>query len=322
MKKKLIIIGVLLLITALVGFLVVKMMYKKAERNVATEQAIVISPIQFSTIYKNAEDSANILYLNKTIQLTGIISSISNDIDNQTSITVETNDSLPQINCTIDAMYKSINTADTVTIKGINTGILTNINIINCIIIDSKKYSGPVYTPKEEQKTTIIIDTLKTKEKQEQLPSIFKTTKAQVTFDAGGGIEDIKATNKQVEASLDVSGNVNFKLAILQFKFEDVLMQQHFNEEYVESNKFPTAKFIGKIINNNEVFLTKDGTYKAIIKGQLTIHGKTKDVQTTAQIIVNSKKIKAMASLKIILADFAVKSAATDEAELKITANF
>jgi polyisoprenoid-binding protein YceI len=320
MKKKLIIIGVLLLIAALVGFLVIKMMYKKAERNVATEQAMVVSPIQLSTLYKNAEDSANALYLNKTIQLTGIVNAYTTDSAGQHYITIKLADTLPSISCALSDKYKSINVPDTVTLKGICVGILSDINLINCIIIDSKKYAGQII--KDEQKTTTIIDTLKTKEKQEELSSIFKTSKAQVTFDAGGGIEDIKATNNQVEASMDVSGNITFKLAMLQFKFGDALMQQHFNEEYVESVKFPTAKFTGKIINNNEVLLTKDGTYKATIKGQLTIHGKTKDVQTTAQIIVNSKKIKATAALKIILADFAVKSAAADEAELKITANF
>jgi polyisoprenoid-binding protein YceI len=323
MKKKLIIIGVLLLITALVGFLVIQMMYKKAERNVATEQAIIINPIDFATLYKNAEDSANKLYLNKTLQLSGVIAAISNEQPNQTDVTLKINDSLPLINCTIDGLYKNSNAGDTITIKGINTGILTNINLINCIVIDSKKYTGTVI--KEEQKSTGLIDTLTIKKAQSQqplLPSVFKTSKAQIVFDAGGGIEDIKATNNQVEASIDIDGNVNFKLAMLQFKFADALMQQHFNEEYVESNKFPTAKFTGKIINNSEVTLLKDGTYKATIKGQLSMHGKTKDVQTIAQIIVKDKKIKATSTLKIILADFAVKSAAADEAELKIGANF
>lgn len=324
MKKKIIIIGILLLLVALVGLLVVKMMYKKAERNVSTEQAITVDPFYFSTLYKNNEDSANKLYLNKIVQLTGIVNEYTTDTTEQHSITIKLADSLPSVICALSNKYKSINVPDTITLKGICAGILSDIKLINCVVIDTKKYNGTIYPNPTEIKTVKKIDTSKNQKTPSEapLPVIFKTSKAKVSFDAGGGIEDIKATNNQVEANLDVDGNVNFKLAMLQFKFSDVLMQQHFNEEYVESAKYPTAKFIGKIINNNEVALNKDGNYKASIKGQLTIHGKTKDVQTTAEISVKGKKIKATAVLKIILADYAVKSAAADEAELKITADF
>jgi polyisoprenoid-binding protein YceI len=325
MKKKLIIVGALLFIAGLVGFLVLQMMYKKAERNVATEQAITINPIQFATLYKNAEDSANKIYLNKTILLNGIISSVSDDQKEQTFITVETSDGLPQINCTIDGRYKSINVPDTITIKGVCTGILTNINLKNCIVLDSKKYTGTIDSLPKTKKIALQLDSLKKKIAESitfKNTPIFKTQKAQITFDAGSGVEDIKAMNNKVEADIDIAGNINFRLAMLEFIFADALMQQHFNEEYVESTKFPTAKFKGKIINNNEVNINKDGAYKAAIKGQLTIHGITKEVQTSALLIVKNQSIKATAALKIILADFAVKSAAADEAVLKITANF
>jgi polyisoprenoid-binding protein YceI len=325
MKKKITIIGILLLIAGLVGFLVIQMMYKKAERNVATEQAVIIDATQFATLYKDAADSANKLYLNKTIQLTGIVSSVSNNQENQTDIIITVQDSLPPISCTIDGMYKSINVPDTITIKGICSGILSNINLKNCIVLASKKYTGPIDTLPKLQKPKTQIDTSKNKATKTNTPesiTIFKTQKAQIIFDAGGGLEDIKATNNKVEADIDIAGNVNFILAMLEFKFADALMQQHFNEEYVESAKFPTAKFKGKIVNNNEVNINKDGTYKAAIKGQITIHGITKEIQTTALIIVKNQTIKATATLKIILADFAVKSVAADEAVLKISCNF
>jgi polyisoprenoid-binding protein YceI len=325
MKKKLVIIGVLLLITAMVGFLVIKMMYKKAERNVATENAIEVNVKDFVTLFKNFEDSANKLYLNKTIKLTGIISSKSETPDNKTNFIISVNDSLPSIDCTVDALYKSINVPDTITIKAICTGILTNINLSNSILIDSRKYTGEI-VPLEKEKTSInTIDTTKTKmPKPEDIITIlvFKTNKAQITFDAGGGLEDIKATNNQVEATIDISGNITFKLAMLQFKFADLLMQQHFNEEYVESSKYPTASFIGKIENMDAVKLNTDGSYKATIKGKLTLHGVTKPIETTAQLDVKNQNIKAVSSFKIILANFAVKSAAADEAIIKITANF
>ena len=140
MKKKIIFIGILLLIVSLVGFLVLKVLYKKAERNVATENAIRIDPSNFAALFKNFEDSANKIYINKTIELTGIATSVTNNQTSQTDITVKINDSLPFINCTIDGLYKSINQLDTVTIKGICTGLLTTINLKDCIVINSKKY--------------------------------------------------------------------------------------------------------------------------------------------------------------------------------------
>ena len=321
MKKKIIFIGILLLIVSLVGFLVLKVLYKKAERNVATENAIRIDPSNFAALFKNFEDSANKIYINKTIELTGIATSVTNNQTSQTDITVKINDSLPFINCTIDGLYKSINQLDTVTIKGICTGLLTTINLKNCIVVVSKKYSGTLYPLETEKKAVQQSDT--TKNKKTLSPVVepteyFKTQKAQITFDAGSGLEDIKAINNAVEATIDIIGNVRFKLAMLQFKFADALMEEHFNEEYVESSKFP----IGKIINTNEVTLGKDGTYNATIKGLLTIHGKTKETQTTALLIVKNQTIKATATIKIILADFNVKSAAAEEAELKITATF
>ena len=325
MKKKIIFIGILLLIVSLVGFLVLKVLYKKAERNVATENAIRIDPSNFAALFKNFEDSANKIYINKTIELTGIATSVTNNQTSQTDITVKINDSLPFINCTIDGLYKSINQLDTVTIKGICTGLLTTINLKNCIVVVSKKYSGTLYPLETEKKAVQQSDT--TKNKKTLSPVVepteyFKTQKAQITFDAGSGLEDIKAINNAVEATIDIIGNVRFKLAMLQFKFADALMEEHFNEEYVESSKFPIANFAGKIINTNEVTLGKDGTYNATIKGLLTIHGKTKETQTTALLIVKNQTIKATATIKIILADFNVKSAAADEAELKITATF
>lgn len=325
MKKKLIIIAILCLIFTLVGFLVAKLMYKKAERNVATEQAVTVDLAEFIRLYKTAEDSANKLYLNKVVQLTGVVDTYNIDIEDLHYLTIQIFDSFPSINCTLTDKYKSIGVADTITLKGICAGIVSDINLIDCDIISNKKYDGKVESDKQAKKSVTSIDTIKktqTLVQQPTKPTVFKTATAQISFDAGGRLEDIKAVNNKVEANIDVDGNINFKLAMLQFKFADALMQQHFNEEYVESSKFPTAKFIGKIINNNEVHLNKDGTYKAAIKGQLTIHGITKQVQTNALLVVKNQSIKATAAIKIILADFAVKSAAADEAELKIIADF
>lgn len=84
-------------------------------------------------------------------------------------------------------------------------------------------------------------------------------------------------------------------------------MQEHFNENYVESNKFPKAEFKGTITNNSEINYAKSGTYNAKIKGKLTIHGVTKDVETTGTIKVDTDHLKAESVFNIQLSDYDVK---------------
>ncbi len=325
MKKKISIAICIIAFLIAAAFITLKIMTKNAERNVATEQAISLSATDFSSIYKNNEDSANKMYLNQTIQLTGVISSITENQNNQMDATLFTNDSLPTINCTIDGLYKSINTADTITIKGICTGILSNINLINCIIIDSKKYTGLVISPKKDTIKTKQNDTSTTSEIKNQKivdQKIYNTSKAQITLDGGAGLEDIKATNSQVDATITTDGKVKFKLALLAFKFSDALMQQHFNEEYVESKKFPTSTFTGTINNISEINFTKNGKYKAEIAGTLTLHGVSKPIKTTGTITVNNQKISAQSYFTINMKDYNISTDAAKSANLTISCIF
>ena len=81
-------------------------------------------------------------------------------------------------------------------------------------------------------------------------------------------------------------------------------MQEHFNENYVESNKYPKADFKGSIVNNSAVNYAKDGTYNVTVKGKLTIHGVTKDVQSPGTIKVSAGKIDAASTFNIQLSDY------------------
>jgi polyisoprenoid-binding protein YceI len=84
-------------------------------------------------------------------------------------------------------------------------------------------------------------------------------------------------------------------------------MQEHFNENYVESDKFPKSEFKGTITNNSEINYTKEGSYPAKVKGKLTIHGVTKDIETTGTIKVDGENLKAESSFDILLSDYNVK---------------
>ena len=84
-------------------------------------------------------------------------------------------------------------------------------------------------------------------------------------------------------------------------------MQEHFNENYMESEKFPKSTFKGKISNASEVNFAVDGKYNTIIDGELTIHNVTKAVKATGSIEVKGGKILALAKFPIKLEDYKIE---------------
>jgi len=109
-------------------------------------------------------------------------------------------------------------------------------------------------------------------------------------------LEDIEAHNRQVVSILDIStGDIAFNLLIKSFEFKKALMQEHFNESYMESDKYPKSAFKGKIINLDKINFTKDGTYPAEVTGDLTIHNVTKPVTSKGTIEVKGATVTARA---------------------------
>jgi|SRR5450631_427833 len=116
-------------------------------------------------------------------------------------------------------------------------------------------------------------------------------------------LEDIRAENNQVYSLLDAANHkIAFAVLLKGFIFTKELMQTHFNENYVESDKYPKATFSGTC--SGDMDLTKDGTYQVVIKGDLTLHGVTKPIETTAQLDVKSNHIKGSAAFKLKPEDF------------------
>lgn len=119
--------------------------------------------------------------------------------------------------------------------------------------------------------------------------------------------EKIEAVNNEVAAILDGSnGDFVFQAPVKSFKFERELMQQHFNENYMESDKYPKSTFKGKVTNMGDVNLAKDGTYKVNVTGELTVHGVTKTVTVPGTITVKGGNATASAKFVIHLADYKI----------------
>jgi hypothetical protein len=118
-------------------------------------------------------------------------------------------------------------------------------------------------------------------------------------------MEEIEGHNHQVVSILDpATGDLQYSLLVKSFEFKVALMQEHFNENYMESDKIPKSSFKGKITNLNKIDLKKDGIYAAEVSGDLTIHGVTKPVTTAGTIEVKDQTITAKAKFNVSPKDY------------------
>ncbi len=136
----------------------------------------------------------------------------------------------------------------------------------------------------------------------------FFTRTGHIWFFSSTPVEDIEAHSRQVSSILDVStGEIVYSLQMRSFEFEKALMEEHFNENYVESDKFPKATFKGKIMNFDDINLSEDGTYEVVVAGDLTIHGVTNSVETEGTLKVDGDKIDGKSTFTILVADYDIE---------------
>lgn len=129
-----------------------------------------------------------------------------------------------------------------------------------------------------------------------------------ISFYSDAPMEKIEAHNSTASTVLDIStGNVEWAVLIQGFKFEKALMQEHFNENYMESTTYPKAKFKGKIDNLADVNFKKDGDYNVNVSGQLEMHGVTKPVNATGVITVKGGNISAKSKFSVAVADYGIQ---------------
>lgn len=131
------------------------------------------------------------------------------------------------------------------------------------------------------------------------------TREGKVSFFSDAPMEKIEAHNEQATAVLDLSnGNIEFAVLIKAFRFEKALMQEHFNENYMESTQYPKATFKGQVADFGKIDLKKDGTVTLKVKGALTIKNATKNVETEAVFAVAKGALSAKSAFKVAVADY------------------
>jgi hypothetical protein len=133
----------------------------------------------------------------------------------------------------------------------------------------------------------------------------YMTKGGTIKFFSETPMEKIEATNRQANSALDFSnGNFVFKVLIRGFEFEKALMQEHFNENYMESEKFPNSTFNGKITNIKDVNLEKDGVYKVVVEGDLAMHGVPNKVKVNGTFEVKGGKVLGKAVFNVSPKDY------------------
>lgn len=150
-----------------------------------------------------------------------------------------------------------------------------------------------------------------------------------ISFFSKTPMENIQADNNQVMSVLNTqTGDLQFSVLIKSFRFEKALMEEHFNENYMESEKFPKAGFKGSITDLNRVSFGADGQYTVTVSGDLTIHGVTNKVSTPGTITIKGGKISADARFNVKTADYnisipkVVRDNIAESIEIKVSCNY
>jgi polyisoprenoid-binding protein YceI len=143
--------------------------------------------------------------------------------------------------------------------------------------------------------------------KSNQDTAVYRANSGKVSFLSAAPLEKIKASSSKLYGVIDPSKRVfQFAVPISSFDgFNSPLQKEHFNENYLESQKIPKAYFKGKIIE--EVDLSKEGTYNIRAKGFLNIHGIEKEYIIKSKVNSVGNKINIESNFIVVLKDFGIK---------------
>jgi hypothetical protein len=135
---------------------------------------------------------------------------------------------------------------------------------------------------------------------------IFMAKTCEIGFFSASPLENIEASNKAAKPIMNTATNdIQVKIAMSGFSFHSPLMQEHFNENYVETEKYPNCIFKGKI--NEKVNWKKDGEYKVTVTGIMSLHGVDKETKLEGTVTVKGSEIILLTKFKIHIADYKIE---------------
>ena len=138
--------------------------------------------------------------------------------------------------------------------------------------------------------------------------SKYMTRTGVISFFSASIMEDIEARNNKVAAVLDLTtGQLAFAVPVREFQFKRTLMQEHFNENYMESDKYPKATFTGQVVNAAQVAKQlPTGSQNVEVEGQMTLHGVTHKVAVSGTLQMRDGQLVVFAYFNIAPADYSI----------------
>jgi hypothetical protein len=287
--------------------------YHKPHRNINNEIAVKSETNALLDAFKQNEKTASTQYTDKVLELSGIVKEASKNDAGNWVINIENDAQTGSITVAFSALQDQLQPFDSIAYKGICAGYFpedNNIVINEAVLL----FKGKTDTTK---RVTTNVEPV-----QKDTIVSFSTKKGSIKF-VSPTDADVSAINNEVSSKISATGDIRFSLLFKGFQFKYAEMQTHFNEEYVESEKYPRASFTGTIQNIKSIDLSKEGKYTAKVVGTLTMHGVTKPVQTSATLIISKGKIAATATMSINMSDFKIDaSAVTEKVDLEINCNY
>ena len=133
------------------------------------------------------------------------------------------------------------------------------------------------------------------------------TRTAEVSFFSEAPTENIEAQNRQVTCILNTdNGELAFSVQLMGFHFEKALMEEHFNENYVESHKYPKSTFKGKVLEFESIDLKSPGKHQVTVEGEMSLHGETKSIKANGELKVEGEEILLSSKFDMKIEDYKI----------------
>jgi polyisoprenoid-binding protein YceI len=132
---------------------------------------------------------------------------------------------------------------------------------------------------------------------------VYRCDDGKVVLRSDAALEMIQAQSQKLRGAVDFSTNsFAWTVEVRSFEgFNNQLQREHFNENYMESDKYPKASFVGKIIE--QVDLAVDGTYTVRAKGKISVHGVEQERIIKSQVVVSGKRIHISSTFTVPLGE-------------------